>query len=71
MRLDARKTALRVHPRMSQSISRLADAILVERMLDLHKQLAGLSLVKRGVIDALVYRLYGLSEDEVRIVEGG
>ena len=40
-----------------------------------------MSLVKRGVIealiertdkkiDALVYRLYGLSEDEVGIVEG-
>ena len=53
---------------------------LVDEMLDLHKQLAGLSLVKRGVIesliertdrkiDALVYRLYGLSEDEVGVVE--
>ena len=50
-------------------------------MLDLHKQLAGLSLIKRGVIgalietadkkiEALVYGLYGLSEDEVRVVEG-
>ena len=47
-----------------------------------HRQLTGLSLVKRGVIEALiestdreidaqVYRLYGLSEDEIRIVEGG
>ena len=55
---------------------------LVERMLDLHRQLPGLTAVQRGVveqrietvdreIDALVYRLYGLSEDEVRVVEGG
>ena len=55
---------------------------LVDEMLDLHRQLAGVSLVKRGVIealiertdkkiDALVYRLYGLSEDEVALVEGG
>ena len=54
---------------------------LVETMLDLHKQLPGLSGIGREVIeaqiertdaeiDALVYRLYGLTEDEVRIVEG-
>ena len=54
---------------------------LVERMLDLHRQ-ADLTVVQRGVveqrieatdreIDALVYRLYGLSDDEVRVVEGG
>ena len=51
-------------------------------MLDLNRQLAGLSLVKRGVIEAqiertdreidtLVYRLYGFSDDEVHVVEGG
>ena len=51
-------------------------------MLDLHRQLAGVSLVKRGMIEALiertdraidglVYRLYGLSDDEVAVVEGG
>ncbi len=54
---------------------------LVDEMLDLHRQLAGVSQVKRGVIealiertdgkiDALVYRLYGLSEDEVAVVGG-
>ena len=54
---------------------------LVERMLDLHRQ-AGLTVVQRGLveqrieavdreIDELVYRLYGLSEAEVGIVEGG
>ena len=54
---------------------------LVETMLDLHRQLAGLSLVKRGVIEALiertdraidglVYRLYGLTDGEIKIVEG-
>ena len=54
----------------------------VERMLDLHRQLPGLTGEGRRVvdmqieatdreIDKLVYRLYGLSEDEVRIVERG
>ena len=54
---------------------------LVDEMLGLHKQLAGVSLVKRGVIealiertdkqiDALVYRLYGLTPAEIAIVEG-
>ncbi len=54
---------------------------LVDEMLDMHRQLAGASLVKRGVIealiertdreiDALVYRLYGLSEGEVAVVGG-
>ena len=49
--------------------------------LDLHRQ-ADLTVVQRGVveqrieavdqeIDALVYALYGLSEDEREIVEGG
>ncbi|MCY3870099.1 MAG: hypothetical protein OXG87_11115 [Gemmatimonadetes bacterium] len=53
---------------------------LVDEMLDLHRQFAGVSLVKRGVIeqkieaadekiDDLVYRLYGLSKDEREIVE--
>ncbi len=55
---------------------------LVDRMLDWHKQLPDLDgealrIVNARIaatdreIDALVYRLYGLSEDEVRIVEGG
>ena len=56
---------------------------LVERMLELHRRKAeakGESLraqLKREInvtdeqIDGLVYELYGLSEDEIRIVEGG
>jgi hypothetical protein len=53
---------------------------LVERMLALHKQSPRTpqesEMVKREieatdkVIDKLVYELYGLSEDEIRIVEG-
>ncbi|MCY4539705.1 MAG: N-6 DNA methylase [Chloroflexi bacterium] len=55
---------------------------LVDEMLDRHKQLPSLKGEGRKIaerliktvdeeIDALVYRLYGLSDDEVRIVEGG
>ena len=54
---------------------------LVETMLDLHKQLPGLAGIQREMaaaqieradaeIDALVYRLYGLTDDEIAIVEG-
>jgi hypothetical protein len=55
---------------------------LVEQMLDLNKRLAAAKAphekeVLAGMIDAtdreinrLVYELYGLTEDEVRIVEG-
>lgn len=55
---------------------------LVERMLDLHKKLAAAAipadkeLYGRQIeaadrqIDALVYELYGLTEEEVAIVEG-
>ena len=54
---------------------------LVETILDLHKQLPGLSGIQREMveaqieradaeIDALVYRLYGLTADEIAIVEG-
>jgi type II restriction/modification system DNA methylase subunit YeeA len=51
-------------------------------MLDLHKKLAGAAipadkeLYRRQIeatdrqIDALVYELYGLTEDEIAIVEG-
>ncbi len=55
----------------------------VETMLALHQQLAGLEegssareIVEKRIravdreIDALVYRLYGLTEDEIKIVEG-
>ena len=54
---------------------------LVERMLDLHKRLADAktghekTLFSRQIeatdrqIDALVYELYGLSEEEIAIVE--
>jgi len=55
---------------------------LVDEMLKLHKRLPGLTGEGRRIIealiqtvdseiDALVYKLYGLSEDEVAIVEGG
>ncbi len=55
---------------------------LVDDLLDLHRQLDGASDVQRGVIEALiarrersvdelVYELYGLSDDEVGVVEGG
>ena len=55
---------------------------LVGEMLDRHKQLPGLTgegrkMAERVIetvdseIDALVYRLYGLSENEIAIVEGG
>ena len=54
---------------------------LVDTMLDLHRQ-TGLTVAQRGVveqrieatdreIDALVYELCGLSEDEREIVKGG
>jgi hypothetical protein len=55
---------------------------LVERMLSLHKQLSEATIpqqktmLKRQIettdrqIDSLVYELYGLSYEEVRIVEG-
>ena len=56
--------------------------VLVERMLDLHQQLAAASvpqtktILKRQIettdrqIDRLVYELYGLTEAEIKIVEG-
>ena len=55
---------------------------LVDEMPDLHRQLPSLKGEGRKIaerliktvddeIDALVYRLYGLSEDEVAIVKGG
>ena len=53
---------------------------LVERMLELHKRSPRLpqekEMVKREIestdvrIDRLVYELYGLTEDEIKIVEG-
>jgi hypothetical protein len=55
---------------------------LVERMLELHKQLAAArfpqekELLERQIqatddqIDRLVYELYGLTEEEIRVVEG-
>jgi len=56
---------------------------LVERMLDLHKRLAAAktppdrTALQRQIvatdrqIDRLVYELYGLTEEEIRIVEEG
>jgi hypothetical protein len=55
---------------------------LVERMLDLHKKLAAegtphvRTVLQRQIeaadkqIDALVYELYGLSGEEIAVVEG-
>ena len=53
---------------------------LVERMLALHKQSPRMpqeqAVAKREIestdkrIDRIVYELYGLSEEEIRIVEG-
>jgi len=55
---------------------------LVERMLALHKQLTAAKIehektvLQRQIeatdrqIDALVYELYGLTEEEIKIVEG-
>jgi hypothetical protein len=55
---------------------------LVGRMLDLQRKLAAASvpaerdLYRRQIeatdrqIDALVYELYGLTEDEIKVVEG-
>ena len=55
---------------------------LVERMLDLHKKLAAegaphvVTVLQRQIeatdkqIDALVYELYGLTDDEIAVVEG-
>ena len=53
---------------------------LVERMLELHKQSPRSPLDKERLqreiestdraIDRLVYELYGLSEEEIKIVEG-
>jgi hypothetical protein len=54
---------------------------LVERMLELHERLAGARIERERTvigaqisatdrqIDRLVYELYGLTEDEIRIVE--
>jgi hypothetical protein len=56
---------------------------LVESMLKLHEQLAAATtahdktLIQRQIdptdrqIDALVYELYGLSQEEIALVEGG
>jgi type II restriction/modification system DNA methylase subunit YeeA len=55
---------------------------LVDEMLDLHERLAGArsdadtTRLDRAIktadrkIDALVYELYGLTEEEIRVVEG-
>ncbi len=54
---------------------------MVGRMLGLHKQTAATSQKKESLrreiestdreIDRLVYQLYGLTEEEIRIVEAG
>jgi hypothetical protein len=56
---------------------------LVDEMLDLHKRLAAAksdadtTRLERAIkttdrkIDALVYELYGLTDEEIHVVEGG
>jgi len=63
-------------------VGRARIVALAERMLDLHKKLAAATipadkeLYQRQIeatdeeIDALVYELYGLTEEEIAIVEG-
>ena len=69
-------------PRISETARHDKMVTLVDKMLDWHKQLPGLAGEARRIvnariertdreIDELVYALYGLSEDEVRVVEGG
>jgi hypothetical protein len=44
----------------------------VEQMLALHQRRAAAQIAATDrQIDRLVYELYGLSEEEIRIVEGG
>jgi hypothetical protein len=48
---------------------------LVEQMLDLHRKLAAATIpadrtLYERQIDALVYELYGLTGEEIAIVEG-
>ena len=70
---------MRSSPLANSNDSRLVGA--VERMLDLHRRLSASktghekTLLSRQIeatdrqIDALVYELYGLSEEEIAIVE--
>jgi hypothetical protein len=71
---------LRSSPLANSNDPRLINA--VERMLDLQKQLPEArtpheqTSLQRQIeatdrqIDALVYELYGLTEEEIRIIEG-
>lgn len=51
---------------------------LVEQILKLHKDIdtvperhkEGINLTKDCATDKLIYKLYGLSEEEIKIVEG-
>ncbi len=68
-------------PKISSKTNHDRMVSLVDRMLDLHKQLAASkgeherTMLQRQIeatdrqIDALVYELYGLTEEEIRIVE--
>lgn len=42
---------------------------LVERMLALHQKLAAATISTDRQIDYLVYELYGLTQEEIKIVE--
>ncbi len=69
-------------PQVDDSNKRDKIVILVDKILDLHKQLAAAkpahekTTIQRQIdatdrqIDELVYELYGLGEEEVRVVEG-
>lgn len=48
-------------------------AFLVERMTALKKdkQIVAREFLTDGLVDQIVYRLYGLTEDEIQLVEEG
>jgi hypothetical protein len=74
---------LPIAPRPSGSTEAIKVTKLVEHILSLHQQLANaktpteVTLLQRQIastdiqIDALVYELYGLTDEEIKIVEGG
>ena len=74
------RTIMAKGPAEKQMYSEFVEA--VDRMLELHKKLSGLSFdsekepIERQIaatdkkIDELVYKLYGLTEEEIKIVEG-
>jgi len=53
-------------PKVEQSLTKLVDGILAAKKRD---PVADTSALERE-IDALVYRLYGLTAEEIKVVEG-